>query len=132
MTWRIDEFAPTAAGLVVVRFSGGFDFESHRESRATIEALIAKDPEGVVCDLAGMKYLNEVAFGSDARGITKTDVPLLELHRRRNERGRWIACAAAPRKVTVMLEMLGLGKFMRFYPSVAEAEAAFSARDSHR
>ncbi len=51
-------------GNAVVRLSGRFDFNAHREFRAAYEPLIADaEVRSVVIDMGGVEYLDSSALG---------------------------------------------------------------------
>lgn len=50
-------------GSAVIKLSGRFDFNAHREFRSVIEDLMSKPVRDVKIDMAGVDYLDSSALG---------------------------------------------------------------------
>lgn len=130
---RVEAVPSSIPGLVVVRFSGPYGFSEQIASRPAVEAVLGGSPHGVILDCAAMKYLSDFVAGSDPEnpaGFPKSDVPFLELQRRLLRQERFVALAAVPKRIAVVLEMLGFAKHVPSYATVADAERAFLERGS--
>ena len=64
--------------LTTIKLQGRFDFNAHREFRATIDTALLETPDQIRVDLAGVDYLDSSALGmllmlrDKAQGVKKT------------------------------------------------------------
>lgn len=52
-----------AEGRAVMRLSGRFDFNSHRDFREAVDAVLAGPAKSIVVDFGGVEYLDSSALG---------------------------------------------------------------------
>ena len=90
----------TAENCTVIRLSGRFDFNSHREFRDAVDAAMADGSQGEIrVDLAGVDYLDSSALGM-----------LLMLRDKARGAGRSVALANCRGAVKQVIEIANFSK----------------------
>ncbi|MBS1189648.1 MAG: anti-sigma factor antagonist [Rhodocyclaceae bacterium] len=90
-------------GRAVIKLSGRFDFNTHREFRSTYEPLIADvGVQGVAVDFAGVDYLDSSALGM-----------LLMLRDKLNSVGKEVALENVKGSVKQVLDIANFGKLFK-------------------
>ncbi len=90
-------------GKVVVKLSGRFDFNSHREFRAAYEELLGRgDTREFVVDLGGVDYLDSSALGM-----------LLLLRDKVGAENKSVALANCKGNVRQVLDIANFGKLFQ-------------------
>lgn len=89
-----------ADNIATVRLEGRFDFDTHREFRSTVEAVL-QDPASTLVriDLGGVDYLDSSALGM-----------LLMLRDKASATNRKVALANSRGNVRQVLEIANFGK----------------------
>ena len=97
-------------GIVVLAVAGELDVASAPLLRAHIGFALARQPELLILDLAGLRFC-------DATGLS-----VFAMARNAAARGgALLALAAVPRHVTRLLKLTSMNKALDVYPSVADA-----------
>jgi anti-anti-sigma factor len=108
---HVEQFGETA----VVSIAGDIDALTADEATAFLNAQLDGGREQLVLDLGQVEFMS-------SSGIRL----LLEIWKRSREQGGDLLLAQAPPGVARTLEITGLIRILKVYPSVAEALATFA------
>lgn len=97
-------------GIWLIHVSGSWDSLTHAQFREMLEPLVAQPRIRIVLDCAGLIYVNSTGLLLLAHGQRAT-----------SQSGSFLGIAALNRRITRAIEMLGMDKKMRLYPTVEEA-----------
>lgn len=86
-------------GRAVIQLQGRFDFNSHRDFREAIDAVLASPATGIVVDFGGVEYLDSSALGM-----------LLMLRDRAKGAAREVSLASCRGAVKQILDIANFGK----------------------
>ena len=86
-------------GRAVIQLEGRFDFNSHRDFREAIDAVLAGPATGIVVDFCGVEYLDSSALGM-----------LLMLRDRAKGAAREVSLASCRGAVKQILDIANFGK----------------------
>lgn len=100
-------------GIQLIHLSGALDSETHEQFEALLAPMVSQSNVHIVLDCADLSYVNS------------TCLALLGHCQRISFRNRsFMGIAGLNQRITKTIELLGMGKLVKLYPSVAEATAA--------
>ncbi len=102
-------------GILVIHVSGPLDSVTHDQFRDYLEPLAAVPHARIVLDCENLSYVN-------SRGI----MLLARTQRALSSSMAFFGVAALHSRILKAIDLLGMGKLLRLYPSVDEAISAAS------
>ncbi|MBR6021003.1 MAG: STAS domain-containing protein [Kiritimatiellae bacterium] len=106
----------TVDGIQVVRIAGPIDSVTHDEFKTFLEPLVNQKRARIVLDCTGVTYINSKGLALIGR-----------CQRLILQNLSFMAVAGLNKRITKTIELLGLSRVVKLYPSVPDAMAAAAA-----
>jgi len=104
-------------GIRLIHVSGSLDSMTHDPFRDLLDPMVNQPHSRIVLDCNNLTYMN-------SRGITL----MARCHRIATQNQSFFGIAALNSRITKAIELLGMGKLMKLYPTVEEAMQAAATR----